>query len=93
MSDSKLGRWIAALALWSVVLSCSNLSYDSEYDPGVDFNGYESYAWLEAGLEAQRGGPAVGEMTEQRIMEAIDERLQAKGYRIVRSAMGRWTSE
>lgn len=86
MYNSKLARRAGTFAVWLVIVAaCSKVSYDSSYDPAIDFGAYETYAWREAGEEVQRGGPALSESAESHIKAAVDERLQTKGYRRVTS--------
>lgn len=79
-------RKIGRLALFSSVLSlavgaagCSGVRYNNDFDPAIDFSGFQTYAWMQPaeGQDASRG---VDEFTERRFIAAIENQLAAKGY-------------
>ena len=90
MEDSQLkARPVTGvLALWLLILAsgCSTLEVSYDYDPKADFKGLSSYAWLD---EPQKptGDPRIDGNTilRDRIHEAVNTELRARGYREVSS--------
>ncbi len=77
----RLGRapvYVFLLSLAMVAAGCSSVSYNDDYDPGIDFSKFETYAWLEASQD-QTSTRGVDQFTEKRIISAIDEELAAQG--------------
>jgi hypothetical protein len=73
------------LASAIAAVGCSGLSYNSDFDPQVDFSGYSTYAWVEdldADAVESRG---VDPLDEKRVIAAVDQQLSARGYRKVTS--------
>ncbi len=69
------------LALFEVALSgCSSISYNSDFDPQVDFSHYKNYVWMEVAAPAQTRARGVDQLIEKRLIAAIDAALAAKGY-------------
>ena len=73
-----------SLALAAIAAGCSSVSVESDYDDRVDFTLFQTYAWppqpaLSEAVQA-RGG---GDFLIERIQDAVDEELQAKGMREV----------
>jgi hypothetical protein len=58
------------LALLSTTASAQNVSYD--FDKGTDFSGLKTYAWV-------RGVNLKDELNHERIVDAVDAQLAAKG--------------
>jgi hypothetical protein len=60
--------------------ACSGVKYNSDFDPAIDFESMSTYAWLEAAdpSQASRG---MDELTERRVVTAIENQLDSKGYR------------
>ena len=59
--------------------ACSSVRYNNDFDPAIDFNNLTTYAWLQAEdpSQANRG---VDELTERRIIAAVDNELAARGF-------------
>ena len=71
---------LAALAI--LLAGCSGTSVQSDYDPGYDFLSLSTYAWAERTREGN--DPAVyNDIVESRVKEAVNQALQAKGFREV----------
>jgi hypothetical protein len=66
--------WILAMP---VAAACSGISVNYDYDPQTDFSPLKSYAWH----VAPAGTPAMDALTQQRIVRAIDDALEFKGFR------------
>ena len=54
---------------------CSIISTRHDYDPGFDFSGLKTYAWVDA-----TGDTGIDELNERRVRAAVDRVLSAKGY-------------
>jgi len=62
------------LAALAVAACASSPTVKTDHDPAVDFSKYHTYSW---GMKPQAGSPLV----TQRIIDGIDARLQARGWR------------
>lgn len=73
-------RRISAIALALGSLTCATTAARVNYDqdPGFDFGGLQTWDWMEAPGQAQ--GAARSPLVEQRIRDAIERELAAKGY-------------
>lgn len=67
---------IAAVILAALALAAcaSSPTVKTDHDPSVDFSRYHTYTW---GMKPQASSPLVS----QRIIDGIDARLQARGWR------------
>jgi len=64
--------------------ACASISVNHEFDPDANFTAYESYDWMPT--ESRRVDlRARDPMVEQRIRDAIETELRAKGLRRVES--------
>jgi hypothetical protein len=74
------------LMLAAVSAGCSSIEVNHDYDPKADFAGLKSYAWLK---EPQKptGDPRIDGNTilQNRIHEAVDTQLAARGFKKVAS--------
>ena len=67
---------------WVVLLiplaaGCSPISVTYDYDPDIDFSKMKTYAWY----MAPPGTPSVDSLTQQRIVRAVEDGLEARGFR------------
>ena len=62
---------------------CSGLKVLSDYDPGVDFAAVKTYAWHVDPTPNPPGAPMADDLLMQRVVRAVDDRLAAKGLRLV----------
>jgi Domain of unknown function (DUF4136) len=73
-------RRIAVLAITLMLAACAGVSPGPSvkfaFDPGTDFSRVRTYSWIG---KPEGGNP----LMQQRIVEGIDSRLQAKGWRMV----------
>ena len=92
MEDSPLSvtvhrAWqIAALALGLLVVGCSTMEISYDYDPKADFVGLKTYDWLKEPRKPT-GDPRIDGNTilEDRIHQAVDSELAARGFKKVTS--------
>jgi len=70
----KLGTAVVAFAALLVAACASSPTVKTDHDPAVNFAQYHTYTW---GMKPQAGSPLVS----QRIVDGIDARLQAIGWR------------
>ncbi|MEE3326189.1 MAG: DUF4136 domain-containing protein [Myxococcota bacterium] len=67
-------------------LGCSNIKSDSDYDPNVDFSGLKTYAWLPNQPQGQTKVLHTNGLRLDRVRNAIDKALSAKGLNPVEEA-------
>lgn len=80
---------LASLVLpLGLLIGCTGLRVQTDYDEAFDFSGRGSYAWLEPPVvETPLGGAeapdpfARNSLLDQRVRHAVDRALEAKGYR------------
>lgn len=63
------------LILLGILVACSSISVQRDWDPGVDFSQFETFYLLE------NEEPAVNALVDQRIVNAIVSELTKKGLR------------
>lgn len=71
--------YASALALAAILAGCSSISYNYDYDPGINFTTLKTYAWIQT-PDTSNARRFLGPLIERRIVRAIDENLAAKGY-------------
>ncbi len=59
--------------------ACSSVRYNNDFDPAIDFAQFSTYAWLEA-ADPEQANRGVDELTQRRIIAAIDNELASRGY-------------
>jgi hypothetical protein len=75
-------RLLVIPALLALALAgCSGVSYNYDFDPGIDFAGYQTYVWVQPSQDLGPNPRGVDQLVERRIMAAVDEQMAAKGYR------------
>ncbi len=68
---------VAATAL---LAGCSSITVNRDFDPAVDFSALKTYAWKHA-VQPKTGSARVdNDLVDQRIREAVDAELAAKGF-------------
>jgi hypothetical protein len=67
---------VAAALLVLAPLCAFAQKVNTDFDPKTDFSTFKTYAWTE-------GTPSPNPMGEQRIHDAVNQRLQAKGLKLV----------
>jgi hypothetical protein len=73
----------AWLLLTAVLLSCASFQVDVDYDQAKDFSGYRTFTWFPR-AQPQTGDYRIDDpLLEQRIREAVEQQLQARGFRKV----------
>src|SRR5688572_23718279 len=70
-------RMLWALLVLPLAAACAPISVTDDYDTQTDFTKLRTYAWH----VAPAGAPAVDSLTQQRIVRAVDDALEAKGFR------------
>ncbi|QBF81885.1 DUF4136 domain-containing protein [Shewanella maritima] len=72
----KLFAFIAIAAL----SACSSLKTNSDFDPGVSFDQYKSFAWIEKKSDSQYH---LDGLMDQRVRNAVNNEMTAKGLKQV----------
>lgn len=84
-------RWVALVGAFALLACASPVRVSSDRDPTADFRGYQTFAWVGHGplaraKEGKAGANFVSALDDQRIREAVDSDLEARGYRRVANA-------
>lgn len=66
---------LLAIILFLTLSSCSSISVYNDYDKGVDFSQYKTYAFHKRGIDKVQ----ISELDKKRILNAIDLELSKKG--------------
>ncbi|RDY60660.1 DUF4136 domain-containing protein [Flagellimonas nanhaiensis] len=69
-------RYLFAIAIFSLLISCGSVRVNYDYDRGTDFSNYSTYNYfsdIESGLS---------QLDEKRLVRILDSTLQSKGYRL-----------
>ena len=72
---------LTLLALTVLVVGCSGISYNSDFDPEVSFAELQTFDWLEAADPAAVNRGIDSEILERRIKRIVAEELEARGYK------------
>ena len=72
----KLVMAIAALAIVLAPALAQAQKVNTDFDPAVDFTTFKTYSWT-------TGTPSPNPLGEQRIQDAVNKALQAKGLKLV----------
>lgn len=83
MNMTRLARRSCMASVLLLLAACASLETGSDKYPRADLGAYATYAWIaEDPLIRPRGEQLqLSPLTVRRITEAIENRLQAKGYR------------
>lgn len=72
-------RTALGLALALGLVGCSTLRTTQDYDPGVDFSRFHTYAWLPHSIE--QSDPSIDtDLLRVRVQRAVDSELERKGF-------------
>jgi hypothetical protein len=71
-----MGR-VLAISILGALVACSGISVNQDFAPGIDFQSYQTYAWM-PNQGATRGS---NDLADQRIRSAVEGQLRAKGFR------------
>lgn len=80
MSIGRKSGFAATAAFAVIMAACSGLTVNSDFDPGANFNAFQTYEWL-PDSESEAAALADDPIIDRRIRAAIDSNLQAKGFR------------
>ncbi|WP_310380118.1 DUF4136 domain-containing protein [Flavobacterium sp.] len=64
------------LLLFFVIVSCSTVNVNADYDKNVDFAPYKTYAFYKTGIDKVE----ISDLDKRRILHAIEEQMTAKGF-------------
>jgi hypothetical protein len=59
-----------------LIVSCSSVRVNSDYDKQVDFTPYKTYAFHKTGIDKVE----ISDLDKKRILRSIDETMAAKGF-------------
>lgn len=59
-----------------VLTSCSSIKVTTDYDSGVEFNKYKTYAFYKTGIDKAD----ISDLDKKRILRAIESELNAQGF-------------
>ena len=76
-------NWQLLLCWFSIAAAvggCTSPKVGYDFDRGVDFSAYHTYAWVPGAQEATRDRRLDSSLIDTRIRTAIDAQLRSKGY-------------
>jgi hypothetical protein len=85
MLRARLGLWLIGLALALGPIGCRTFDVRTDFDPGIAFDGFKSYFWLEPPRVEGADPFADNALLRKRLRLAIEGELDARGYRRVDS--------
>ncbi len=71
----KIFKLLPVLLLF-IVASCDSVRVYSDYDKSADFTQYKTFAFMKSGIDKVE----ISDLDKKRILNAIDQQLQAKGF-------------
>ena len=74
----KLARSAALVTLVLAAAACSGVKYHTDYDTGIDFTKYQTFAWHPSGSEVPDDPRFNGEIIARRIERSTEKALVAK---------------
>ncbi len=78
-----MNKWILWVLTVGFFSGCSSVSVQRDYDRAVDFTALKTFAWQHA-EQPQTGDPRIdNDLNDERIRNAVDASLSAKGFRRV----------
>ena len=81
-----MNKWILLVLSVAVFSGCSSVSVSRDFDGSVDFSVLKTFAWQHA-EQPQTGDPRIdNDLTDERIRNAVNTTLAAKGFRPVARA-------
>jgi len=57
-----------------ILIGCSSLKTNHDYDPTVDFSSLKTFGWI-----PMKGNPGGSELTVKRVIQSVNDALAAKG--------------
>jgi hypothetical protein len=81
--DILMRRRLYALPAFLLLAACTTIKVDHDYDPGADFTGYSTFAWVSS-KPLLLAGQFVNPALEGHLMSATEAALKGKGFRRVR---------
>jgi hypothetical protein len=78
-SFTKVRSSTALAALVAAAACAAGLKYTHDFDPAANLTAYRTYIWATPAEANSRG---VNPLVERRIIAALDQQLQAKGYQL-----------
>ena len=81
---SSLRAMLVLLMLCALVLACSGIKVDSDYDPSADFTQLRTWSWLPDAGKSDDPRLDSG-LLDSRIRAAVKSELDAKGYALATS--------
>jgi len=79
----KIFQFILVLTLAAIMLSCSSVTVNTDYDKEYDFSTFKTYRWASAQEINPNDELARDPLVQKRVMESVDRVLAAKGMQQV----------
>ncbi len=74
-------RFVVAVGILAVVVGCSGMKVNHDWDRQADFSSYQTYAWHDSDTNVQDTDP----LAHERFISAVEGQLSTKGFRKVSS--------
>ncbi|UCH83766.1 MAG: DUF4136 domain-containing protein [Candidatus Latescibacterota bacterium] len=84
----RTGFVVLLVGLVALVVGCSSISVNQDYDSEADFMAYKTYAWLQQPTTAvgdARAAQQMNTLLDKRIRNAVNAQLSAKGMALLDS--------
>ena len=69
-------RYLLPLVMVFLLMSCSSINVNYDYDKTIDFSSYSTYNYF---ADMQSG---LSQLDEKRLLRAVDSTLKSRGYRL-----------
>jgi len=73
----KIVPFYTLLATLLLLTSCQSIKVATDYDPAVNFEQYQTYAFYKKGVDQVQ----ISDLDKRRILKALENTLQAKGFK------------
>lgn len=67
---------LVSLFITLLLVSCSSVRVNTDYDKNVDFSSYKTYAFYKTGIDKVE----ISDLDKKRILRSIDEEMTTKGF-------------
>ncbi len=77
---------VLSLFIVAALSGCSGIKVYTDYDPGLDFSHYDTYAWMPDKTEETGDYRVDNDLVQRRVLQALVNQLELAGFREVSEA-------